>query len=286
MKIVDTFSKEASTRVANDSLLVEAKTQPMVRIEGLRKSFGNNEVLKGINLTVNKGEAVSVIGPSGSGKSTMLRCINYLEEPSGGSIYIDGQLLGYEEKDGQRTQMKSARLNAMRAETGMVFQHFNLWPHMTVLENLIEAPMRVRGRSRVEAIAAALELLNKVGLSEKAKEFPLHLSGGQQQRVAIARALAMNPKIMLFDEVTSALDPELVGEVLQLMQSLARGGMTMIVVTHEMDFARQVCDHVVFMDKGQIVEVGKPDVLFRNPTDSRTKQFLSRVLHRLGGTEH
>jgi polar amino acid transport system ATP-binding protein len=266
--------------------LEAAKTQLMVRIEGLRKSFGSNEVLKGIDLTVNKGEAISIIGPSGSGKSTMLRCLNYLEAPSEGSIYIDGQLLGHEERDGNRTPMKSARLNAMRAETGMVFQHFNLWPHMTVLENLIEAPIRVRGRNRTDAISAARELLSKVGLSEKEREYPLRLSGGQQQRVAIARALAMNPKIMLFDEVTSALDPELVGEVLQLMQTLARGGMTMIVVTHEMDFARQVCDRVVFMDKGLVVEEGPPDVLFRHPSDPRTKQFLSRVLHRLDGAEH
>jgi ABC-type polar amino acid transport system ATPase subunit len=271
---------------AASAALEMPQTQPMVRIEGLRKSFGSNEVLKGIDLAVHKGEAISIIGPSGSGKSTMLRCINYLEEPTEGSIYIDGQLLGQEVRDGRRTPMKSARLNAMRAETGMVFQHFNLWPHMTVLENLIEAPIRVRARSRADAISAARELLRKVGLSEKEKEYPLRLSGGQQQRVAIARALAMNPKIMLFDEVTSALDPELVGEVLQLMQSLARGGMTMIVVTHEMDFARQVCDRVVFMDKGLVVEAGPPDVLFRHPSDPRTKQFLSRVLHRLNGAEH
>jgi polar amino acid transport system ATP-binding protein len=265
---------------------VSAASAPvMVRLEGLRKCFGAVEVLKGINLTVHKGEAISVIGPSGSGKSTMLRCINYLETPTEGSVYIGGQLLGQEERNGRRVPMKAPRLNALRAETGMVFQHFNLWPHMTVLQNLVEAPMRVRGRSRTEAVETARELLNKVGLSEKEKEYPLRLSGGQQQRVAIARALAMNPKIMLFDEVTSALDPELVGEVLQLMQDLARGGMTMIVVTHEMDFARQVCDRVVFMDQGQIVEEGPPDVVFRRPSDSRTQQFLSRVLHRLGQTE-
>ncbi|WP_162570296.1 MULTISPECIES: amino acid ABC transporter ATP-binding protein [unclassified Variovorax] len=257
----------------------------MVRIEGLRKSFGTQEVLRGIDLTVRKGEAISVIGPSGSGKSTMLRCINYLEEPDGGSIYLDGHLLGQEERNGRRVAMKAARLNALRAETGMVFQHFNLWPHMTVLDNLVEAPMRVRHRSRAQAVETARELLARVGLSEKEKEYPLRLSGGQQQRVAIARALAMSPKIMLFDEVTSALDPELVGEVLQLMQALARGGMTMIVVTHEMDFARQVCDRVVFMDKGQIVEAGAPDVVFRHPSDPRTQQFLSRVLHRLGDGE-
>jgi polar amino acid transport system ATP-binding protein len=254
----------------------------MVRVEGLRKSFGDLEVLKGIDLTIRKGEAVSVIGPSGSGKSTMLRCLNYLEEPTSGSIYIDGQPLGYEQQDGARRRMKSSRLNAMRAEIGMVFQHFNLWPHMTVLENLIEAPMRVRGRSRKDAIDSARQLLAKVGLADKENTYPSRLSGGQQQRVAISRALEMNPKLMLFDEVTSALDPELVGEVLQLMQTLARDGLTMIVVTHEMDFAREVCDRVVFMDNGQVVEVGSPERLFRDPTDSRTKQFLSRVLHRLG----
>ncbi len=267
---------------ASQTQAAAAASAEMVRIEGLRKRFGDVEVLKGIDLTVRKGEAISVIGPSGSGKSTMLRCINYLEEPDGGAIRIDGQLLGHEERGGRRVAMKAARLNALRAEMGMVFQHFNLWPHMTVLQNLIEAPMRVRGRGKGDAVATARELLRKVGLAEKEQEYPMRLSGGQQQRVAIARALAMDPKIMLFDEVTSALDPELVGEVLQLMQTLARGGMTMIVVTHEMDFARQVCDRVVFMDKGQIVEAGEPDVVFRRPADPRTQQFLSRVLHRLG----
>lgn len=254
----------------------------MVRVEGLRKKFGPNEVLRGIDLVVDRGQAVSVIGPSGSGKSTMLRCLNYLEEPSAGSIYVDGQLLGYHERNGVRRPMRGAPLNAMRAEIGMVFQHFNLWPHMTVLENLIEAPIRVRHVARSEAIGRAKDLLAKVGLSEKVNEYPVRLSGGQQQRVAIARALAMSPKVMLFDEVTSALDPELVGEVLQLMQKLARDGLTMVVVTHEMDFAREVCDRVVFMDRGQIVEAGSPDVVFRTPGDPRTKQFLSRVLHRLG----
>ena len=256
--------------------------QPMVRIEGLRKQFGETEVLRGINLEVKRGEAVSVIGPSGSGKSTMLRCLNCLEAPTTGSIYIDGQLLGYSEHDGVRRPMRGSRLNAMRAEIGMVFQHFNLWPHMTVLENLIEAPMRVRGRARAEAVDLARDLLAKVGLSEKINEYPSRLSGGQQQRVAIARALAMGPKLMLFDEVTSALDPELVGEVLQLMQKLARDGLTMVVVTHEMDFAREVCNRVVFMDRGQVVESGSPNVVFRAPSDPRTRQFLSRVLHRLG----
>jgi polar amino acid transport system ATP-binding protein len=216
----------------------------MVRIEGLQKSYGSLSVLKDINLVVNKGEVVSVIGPSGSGKSTMLRCINYLEQPSGGSIWVDGQRIGGDAAGSPRP-MKPAQLNKLRAEIGMVFQHFNLWPHMTVQQNLIEAPMQVRGKSRDEAIAVGRRLLARVGLADKEMEYPARLSGGQQQRVAIARALAMEPKLMLFDEVTSALDPELVGEVLQLMQALAREGMTMIVVTHEMDFAQAVCDRVV-----------------------------------------
>lgn len=273
---------ELAGAAASDSRQSGAAAIPMVRVVGLRKHFGELEVLKGIDLVVMHGEVVSVIGPSGSGKSTMLRCLNHLELPTAGSIYIDGQLLGYHETNGVRRHMRGARLNAMRAEIGMVFQHFNLWPHMTVLENLIEAPMRVRGRPRGDAVDLARDLLAKVGLAEKINEYPLRLSGGQQQRVAIARALAMSPKVMLFDEVTSALDPELVGEVLQLMQKLARDGLTMIVVTHEMDFAREVCDRVVFMDRGQVVESGSPSVVFRTPNDPRTKQFLGRVLHRLG----
>ena len=256
-------------------------TAPMIRVEALWKRFGSVDVLRGIDLTVQKGEAVSVIGPSGSGKSTLLRCLNYLEEPSAGSVYVDGRLLGYEEDDGRRRRMRSGALNAMRADIGMVFQHFNLWPHRTVLENLIEAPIRVRGRDRREAVAEARDLLSKVGLLAREHEYPARLSGGQQQRVAIARALAMHPKVMLFDEVTSALDPELVGEVLQLMQALAKDGMTMVVVTHEMDFAREVCRRVVFMDHGQIVEADSPDVVFTHPRDPRTRQFLSRVLNRL-----
>lgn len=250
----------------------------MVRIEGLRKHFGSLEVLRGVDLTVARGEVVSIIGPSGSGKSTMLRCINYLELPSAGSIFVDGHRMGH----GQHGRKISAsKLNSMRAEIGMVFQHYNLWPHMTVLENLIEAPIRVRGKPRAEAIELAKHLLAKVGLTAKENEYPSRLSGGQQQRVAIARALAMNPKLMLFDEVTSALDPELVGEVLQLMQTLARDGLTMIVVTHEMDFAREVCNRVVFMNDGQIVEIDEPERIFCSPKDPRTRQFLSRILHRL-----
>ena len=256
MRLPDHEEPDRSLHPDSASDYPSARTEaPMVRVQDLRKSFGPVDILKGINLEVRKGEAISVIGPSGSGKSTMLRCLNYLEEPTSGSIYIDGQLLGYEERGGGRKKIKGSRLNAMRAEIGMVFQHFNLWPHMTVIQNLIEAPIRVRQKSRSDAVNTARELLHTVGLPEKENEYPARLSGGQQQRVAICRALAMNPKLMLFDEVTSALDPELVGEVLQLMQKLARDGLTMIVVTHEMDFAREVCDRVVFMDRGQIVEV-------------------------------
>jgi polar amino acid transport system ATP-binding protein len=258
----------------------DAHATPMVRVEGLFKRFGSLEVLQSIDLTVQRGEAVSVIGPSGSGKSTMLRCINFLEQPTAGSIYIDGELLGTG-GESAATRVRGSKLNSIRAEIGMVFQHFNLWPHMTVLQNLIEAPMSVRGATRAQAVATARQLLARVGLSAKEGEYPSRLSGGQQQRVAIARALAMNPKVMLFDEVTSALDPELVGEVLQLMQALAKDGMTMIVVTHEMDFAREVCQRVVFMDHGQIIESGRPEPFFRSPNDPRTRQFLSRVLHRL-----
>ncbi|MEZ5810580.1 MAG: amino acid ABC transporter ATP-binding protein [Rhizobiaceae bacterium] len=262
--------------------ITDTKT-PMVMIENLQKNYGALEVLRDINITVNKGEVVSIIGPSGSGKSTMLRCINYLEQPTGGSIWLDGQPVGFEEEGGKRRPMKAAKLNEIRAEIGMVFQHFNLWPHMTVQQNLIEAPMIVRGKRRDEAIAVGRRLLERVGLSDKEHEYPARLSGGQQQRVAIARALAMEPKLMLFDEVTSALDPELVGEVLQLMQALAGEGMTMIVVTHEMDFAQAVCDRVVFMDQGKVVEQGPPSDVFNAPKDPRTKKFITSVLDRLDG---
>jgi len=241
---------------------------PVVKIVDLHKSFGNNHVLKGVSLEVFKGEVVAMIGPSGSGKSTMLRCINHLEVPTSGQIYIEGTLFPH----------KEAEINRVRAEIGMVFQMFNLWPHMTVLGNIIEAPLRVKKMSRDKAVEIAHNLLKKIGLAEKVNEYPARLSGGQQQRVAIARALAMQPKVMLFDEVTSALDPELVGEVLGVMKLLADEGMTMIVVTHEMQFAREVSDRIVFLADGVIAESGSPEVIFTTPSHPKTKQFLARVL--------
>lgn len=238
----------------------------MIDIKNLHKNFGELEVLKGINHTVDEGEVLCIIGPSGSGKSTMLRCINRLEEPTSGEIYIDGELITEKNIDKIRTKM------------GMVFQSFNLFPHMTVLDNLICGPVNVKGEKKEEVKKTALKLLKRVGLEDKADEFPRNLSGGQQQRVAIARALAMNPEVMLFDEPTSALDPEMVGEVLDVMKSLAKDGMTMIVVTHEMGFAKEVADKVVFMDEGVIVEEGSPSQVLVNPKMNRTKDFLSKVL--------
>ncbi|MBQ0004826.1 MAG: amino acid ABC transporter ATP-binding protein [Clostridiales bacterium] len=238
----------------------------MIEIKDLKKSFGSNEVLKGIDQSVEQHEVLCIIGPSGSGKSTMLRCINHLEEPSSGEIYIDGELVTEENIDRVRTKM------------GMVFQQFNLFPHMSVLDNLTCAPINVKGVSKAEAEEKAKALLERVGLAEKVNEFPRSLSGGQQQRVAIARALAMDPEIMLFDEPTSALDPEMVGEVLDVMKSLAREGMAMIVVTHEMGFAKEVADKVIFMDGGYIVEQGAPQDVIGNPQEARTQDFLSKVL--------
>ncbi|MFO7172210.1 MAG: amino acid ABC transporter ATP-binding protein [Bacillota bacterium] len=240
----------------------------MIRIEGLHKRFGKLHVLKGIDLHVRPGEVVCIIGPSGSGKSTLLRCINRLEEPTEGRIYIAGRPL----PPGGR------ELDQVRAELGMVFQRFHLFPHMTALENVMSGPVIVKGMDRAAARRLALELLAKVGLQDKADAYPAQLSGGQQQRVAIARALAMEPKAMLFDEPTSALDPELVGEVLAVMKDLAREGMTMVVVTHEMGFAREVADRVIFMDGGVIVEEGPPEVIFTSPREERTRAFLSKVL--------
>lgn len=255
-------------------------SDPIIRVEDLHKSFGSLEVLKGISLEVNKGDVVCIIGASGSGKSTFLRCINFLEEPTKGKIYIEGKLMGYRElPDGRLVRDSQANINRMRAEIGMVFQLFNLWPHKTVLGNVIEAPMIVRKKSREEAVAIAEELLDKVGILEKKDEYPSRLSGGQQQRVAIARALAMNPKIMMFDEATSALDPELVGEVLEVMKKLAAEGMTMLVVTHEMGFAREVSDRVIFLHNGRIEEDAPPEEIFTNPKSERTRQFLSKVIY-------
>lgn len=238
----------------------------MIEIKGLKKSFDDLEVLKGIDQSVDEGEVLCIVGPSGSGKSTMLRCINRLEEPTSGEIYIDGELITDKNLDSVRTKM------------GMVFQSFNLFPHKSVIENLTIGPVNVKGVNSKEANETAMKLLERVGLAEKAEEYPRNLSGGQQQRVAIARALAMNPEVMLFDEPTSALDPEMVGEVLDVMKDLAREGMTMVVVTHEMGFAKEVADRVIFMDEGIIVEEGTPKEVLENPQMDRTQDFLSKVL--------
>ncbi|WP_281492793.1 amino acid ABC transporter ATP-binding protein [Rhodoluna limnophila] len=250
----------------------------MVDARAIRKSFGANEVLKGITLQVEQGQVLCLLGPSGSGKSTFLRCINHLETINGGRLYVDGELMGFKEKSDAIYEMKPTAIAKQRAEIGMVFQRFNLFPHLTALENIIEAPVGVKGVPKAEAIAKARELLDSVGLADKADSYPSQLSGGQQQRVAIARALAMEPKLMLFDEPTSALDPELVGDVLDVMRKLAKSGMTMIVVTHEMGFAREVADTVVFMDGGVVVESGSPTEVIENPQNPRTKAFLSSVL--------
>ncbi len=251
---------------------------PMVLADGVSKSFGSNQVLKHISLEVKRGEVLCLVGPSGSGKSTFLRCINHLEQVSSGRLMVDGHLVGYREAGGKLYELHPKDAAKQRRDIGMVFQRFNLFPHMTALENVMEAPVVVKGESKARAKSRALELLARVGLSERADYYPAHLSGGQQQRVAIARALAMDPKLMLFDEPTSALDPELVGEVLDVMQGLAKDGMTMIVVTHEMGFAREVADTLVFMDGGVVVESGDPREVLANPQHERTRAFLSKVL--------
>ena len=253
-------------------------TEPMVLAQGVRKQFGALEVLKGINLQVGRGEVMCLIGPSGSGKSTFLRCINHLERLSGGRLFVDGELVGYHQRGGRLHEMHPREAAKQRRDIGMVFQRFNLFPHKTALGNIVEAPLKVQGLKRDAAVNRAKQLLDRVGMSDKADAYPAQLSGGQQQRVAIARALAMNPKLMLFDEPTSALDPELVGEVLDVMRQLAQDGMTMIVVTHEMGFAREVADSLVFMDDGVVVEAGDPRELLANPQHQRTKSFLSKVL--------
>jgi len=250
----------------------------MVEAAGVHKSFGAVEVLKGINLTVGRGEVMCIIGPSGSGKSTFLRCINHLEKVDAGQLYVDGDLVGYRRQGDKLYELREGEVARKRAEIGMVFQRFNLFPHMTVMANIIEAPMRVQGVSRATAASRADQLLERVGLTGRESAYPRQLSGGQQQRVAIARALAMEPKLMLFDEPTSALDPELVGEVLDVMRDLAASGMTMVVVTHEIGFAREVGDALVFMDDGVIVESGPPRDVLSNPQHDRTKSFLSKVL--------
>jgi polar amino acid transport system ATP-binding protein len=250
----------------------------MVHADRVRKSFGDHEVLKDISLSVSKGEVMCLIGPSGSGKSTFLRCINHLEEVNAGRLYVDGVLVGYREGNGKLYELKASDAAQQRSDIGMVFQKFNLFPHLTALENVIAAPTLVKKIDKDVAIQKGKELLDRVGLSAKKDHYPAHLSGGQQQRVAIARALAMEPKLMLFDEPTSALDPELVGEVLDVMKSLAKTGMTMIVVTHEMGFAREVADSMVFMDDGRVVETGSPESVLLSPQNERTKSFLSKVL--------
>ncbi|MDP9986378.1 polar amino acid transport system ATP-binding protein [Arthrobacter oryzae] len=252
--------------------------KPLVKIEGLHKYYGHHHVLRGIDMTVNQGEVSVVIGPSGSGKSTMLRCVNLLESISAGRISVGGQLIGYREVNGKLHDLKTKEIAAQRREIGMVFQRFNLFPHKTALQNVMEAPVHVKGQSKAEAQKRALELLDRVGLGDRAGHYPSQLSGGQQQRVAIARALAMEPELMLFDEPTSALDPELVGDVLNVMKDLAKSGMTMIVVTHEIGFAREVGDTLTFMDGGVVVESGDPREIIANPQHARTKEFLSRVL--------
>jgi ABC-type polar amino acid transport system ATPase subunit len=271
-----TLSDASSTAIEVRSV----EPRPMLEISGISKRFGAVEVLRDLSLSVAPGEVVVVIGPSGSGKTTLLRCINLLEDYERGTITVDGEPIGYRREGKGRVRMSGRDIAAARAKIGMVFQSYNLFPHMSVLQNIVAAPVRVKGVPRARAEARARELLAMVGLSDKASEYPVRLSGGQQQRVAIARALAMDPKIMLFDEVTSALDPELVGEVLAAMQQLAQGGMTMVVVTHEMSFARDIADRIVFIDDGVIVEEGKPDEILFTPRTDRVRAFLKRYNDR------
>jgi polar amino acid transport system ATP-binding protein len=250
----------------------------MVRIRGLTKSFGGKEVLRDINLDVAAGSVMCIIGPSGSGKSTLLSCVNHLERIDGGRLWVAGELVGYREHRGRLYELPERQIASMRQKVGMVFQHFNLFPHMTALQNIVEAPIRVKREPAAQAKRRAMQLLERVGLASKHDRFPAQLSGGEQQRVAIARALAMEPQLMLFDEPTSALDPELVGEVLAVMKDLARSGMTMMVVTHELAFAREVGDDLTFMDAGSVVERGHPRAVLSAPTEQRTRDFLARVL--------
>jgi len=269
--------------VAGNDLLAAIGGPPQVRelvVEAtdVQKYFGRLHVLKGVSATVRRGEVVCVVGPSGSGKSTFLRCLNHLEKINGGRILVNGNLIGYRDRDGKLVEDSDRNIARQRREVGMVFQQFNLFPHMTALENVIAGPLRVRSENRSEAERIGRELLERVGLSDKTKNYPSQLSGGQQQRVAIARALAMRPALLLFDEPTSALDPEMIEEVLDVMKELAREGMTMIIVTHEMGFAREVADRVLMMDDGRIVEEGSPAKLFSDPQNERTKSFLAKIL--------
>ncbi|GAA4480894.1 amino acid ABC transporter ATP-binding protein [Rhodococcus olei] len=251
---------------------------PMVKADRVCKSFGALKVLRGVTLEIERGQVLCLVGPSGSGKSTFLRCINHLEQVSAGRLYVDGELVGYSERGGRLYELHPRQAARQRRDIGMVFQHFNLFPHRTALENIIEAPTQVKKVRKQDALVRARDLLDQVGLAEKADAYPAQLSGGQQQRVAIARALAMDPKLMLFDEPTSALDPELVGEVLGVMKNLAKEGMTMVVVTHEMGFAREVADQLAFMDGGVVVEAGEPRELLAHPKHERTQLFLSKLL--------
>ena len=253
-------------------------SEPALRAQEVHKRFGRLEVLRGVSLEVSPSEVCCLVGPSGSGKTTFLRCVNHLERIDAGRLWVDGELVGYREAGGRLHELREAEVARKRSEIGMVFQRFNLFPHMTALQNVVEAPIRVKGEPRADALAHAEELLARVGLADKLRAYPAQLSGGQQQRVAIARALAMRPKLMLFDEPTSALDPELVGEVLDVMRRLAAEGMTMIVVTHELGFAREVGDTLVFMDEGVVVESGPPRELIASPREERTRAFLSKVL--------
>ncbi len=253
-------------------------SEPIVRAMDVHKSFGSNKVLNGISIDVFTGEVVTVLGPSGSGKSTFLRCINFLEEIDSGAIFVDGEQIGFVLREGKLRSLSDGAVRRQRQKIGMVFQQFNLFPHMTALENVIEAPIGIHGRKETEVREEAMELLRRIGLADKAKAYPRQLSGGQQQRVAIARALAIKPRLLLFDEPTSALDPELVGEVLSTMRDLAEGGLTMLVVTHEIGFARDAAHRVVFMDNGVVVEEGKPEEVLSNPQHNRTRQFLNRFI--------
>ncbi|HUN48629.1 MAG TPA: amino acid ABC transporter ATP-binding protein [Stellaceae bacterium] len=258
-----------------------SENTPIIEVRKLNKHFGPLHVLRDIDLDVRLGEKICIIGPSGSGKSTLLRCLNFLEEPDGGTVRLDGAPIGIlEDAEGRRRRDSEASINRVRQSVGMVFQSFNLWGHMTVLRNLLEAPLYVRRMDAKAALETALALLERVGLSDKKNAYPSQLSGGQQQRVAIARALAMNPRVMLFDEPTSALDPELIGEVLEVMRGLAQDGMTMLVVTHEMGFAAEVADRIVFMDGGRILEESPPEIFFRAPRNPRAAQFLAKVIGR------
>lgn len=277
MTAAQTMEVQAQTSQATTS--PATTSEYALRIQGVVKRFGDHTILRGIDLDVRPGEVICLIGPSGCGKTTLLRCVNHLESLEGGRIEVDGRLVGYEETAGGKLrEARAADIARRRASIGFVFQRFNLWPHKTVLENITEAPVQVRKIPQAQATETARRLLERVGLSDKAGAYPLQLSGGQQQRVAIARALAMDPKLMLFDEATSALDPEMVGEVLDVMRELARTGMTMLVVTHEMSFARSVADRIVMLDAGEVVEIAPPEQLFSAPTSERTRAFLSKIL--------